>query len=82
MHGSASGAPGAGAVGDMEDAMTIDDYVRGGIDQLMAQAAAQASEFTDASGALVLAFMEAGNVLKAAWGEFLARKVSEEEVKS
>ncbi len=58
--------------------MTVDEYVRNGIDELMANAAAHASGFTDASGALVLAFLDAADVLKAAWGEWLARKREEE----
>ena len=58
--------------------MTVDEYVRTGIDELMANAAAQAAELTDASGALVLAFLDAADVLKAAWGEWLARKREEE----
>ena len=59
--------------------MTVGEYVCEGIDALMAQAAAQATEFTDASGALTLAFLEAADALRAAWGEWLAQKMSEEE---
>ena len=59
--------------------MTVDEYVRNGIDELMANAAAHASGFTDASGALVLAFLDAADVLVAAWNEWLAERVREED---
>jgi len=59
--------------------MTIDEYVRAGIDDLMANAAAQATTFTEASGTLTLAFLDAADALRAAWGEWLAQKRQEEE---
>lgn len=59
--------------------MTIDEYVCDGIDKLMANAAAQATEFTDASGTLTKAFMDAANVLRKAWHDWLTQKVREEE---
>jgi len=59
--------------------MTIDEYVCDGIETLMMGAAAQAAEFTEARGALAIAFMEATDVLQNAWHDWLAEKVREEE---
>jgi len=56
--------------------MTINEFVCNGIDRLMADAAAQASEFTDASSALAIAFLDAPDTLRRAWHDWL---VSEEE---
>ena len=58
--------------------MTIDEYVCDGIDKLMANAAAYASEFTEASGALTMAFLAGADRLKEAWHDWLAQKVREE----
>jgi len=59
--------------------MTIDEYVCDGIETLMMAAAAQATEFTDARGALAIAFMEATDVLQKAWHDWLAGRLREEE---
>lgn len=59
--------------------MTVDEFVREGIDKLMADAAAQATEFTEASGALVLSFMDAADALYAAWRDWLIEQMMEEE---
>ena len=58
--------------------MTIDEFVRKGIDELMAEAAAGCTEFTEASGALVLAFLDAGEVLKQAWDRFVTERFIED----
>lgn len=58
--------------------MTVDEYVCDGIDKLMANAAGLATEFTDASGALTIAFLDAADALRKAWHDWLAEKVREE----
>ena len=58
--------------------MTVNEFVCDGIDKLMADAAAHAAGFTDASGALVIGFLDAADTLRNAWRDWLEQKVQEE----